>query len=83
MTALSDSKIAEAVQSKKYAHISLGELLKDLKESLYDIVVCEAAIAMGITTYSAGNVQERLDKNKQFVKVIELELERRKNDTST
>ncbi len=54
------------------------KLRKDLKESFEDIDVCVKAIAIGITKYSGGEVKKRLDDNKQFVKIIEAEIERRK-----
>lgn len=53
------------------------ELEKDLADSLADIRMCEFALLQGVTTYSGGAVEDRLEKNKYFVKVITAELERR------
>ncbi len=63
--------------------IPIKELKKDLKESLEDIDVCIKAIALGITQYSGGEVQKRLDDNKHFTKVITTEIERRRLFVST
>jgi hypothetical protein len=49
----------------------------DLQESKNDISTCEIALLTGITSYSGGSVQERLDDNKRFVKIISEELDRR------
>ena len=53
------------------------ELRKDLQDSYADILACESALKLGITSYSGGSVQKRLDANKHFVQVISAELERR------
>ena len=57
--------------------IPMYKLIKDLEESRTDIKVCEDALAVGITTYSGGSVEERLKGNKHFVEVITKELSRR------
>jgi hypothetical protein len=53
------------------------QLYNDLKESMEDIGVCEAAIAIGVVSYSHGEVAERLEGNKRIVATIEKELKRR------
>ena len=55
-----------------------NELRKDLDDSYEDVVNCTNALKAGATNYSGGSIQERLDKNKQFIKVIETEIKRRK-----
>jgi hypothetical protein len=60
--------------------IPTNELLDDLADSQSDIKVCQLALTHRIETYSGGLVQERLDKNRHFVKVITAELERRNAD---
>ena len=75
-----DKKIKEVVNSGKFAHIPMKELLHDLEESEQDIYNCDLAIKVGVTTYSGGSVQERLEKNKQFIKVINAEISRRENE---
>ena len=57
--------------------IPTSTLETDLQESKDDISSCEVALSFGVTTYSDGLVQERLDDNKHFVKVISEELDRR------
>jgi hypothetical protein len=57
--------------------ISTSTLETDLQESKDDISTCEFALSFGVTTYSGGLVQERLDDNRHFVKVISEELDRR------
>ena len=57
--------------------ISDETLKKDLDDSYKDIVDCTNALNVGVTNYSGGSVQERLDDNKQFVIVIEAEIKRR------
>jgi len=53
------------------------QLRKDLEESYADIMACEAALRIGVTTYSGGSMQKRLDANRGFIKAIEKELARR------
>ena len=60
------------------ATIPIPELEEDLRESLIDIEVCETALLRGVTTYSGGQVQDRLNTNKHFVEVITEELEHRR-----
>jgi len=57
--------------------IPTRELLDDLADSQADIKVCQLALVHRIEAYSGGSVQERLDKNRHFVKVITAELARR------
>ena len=58
--------------------IPTSELKQDLEDSQVDIKVCQLALVHRIESYSGGSVQERLDKNQHFVKVITAELARRK-----
>jgi len=58
--------------------IPTEELKKDLLDSNIDIGVCETALQLGISLYSGGEVQKRLEANRYFVRVITEELERRK-----
>lgn len=53
------------------------KLRQDLQDSYGDIIACEAALRIGVKTYSGGSVQKRLDANRGFIKVIEAELSRR------
>jgi len=53
------------------------ELREDYWDSVADIATCQAAIANGVTVYSAGRVAERMEANEHFCKVIQTELERR------
>ena len=53
------------------------ELLKDREESLADIEVCKKALLIGVTNYSGGSTQERLDINKQILEKIDVEILRR------
>ena len=52
-------------------------LEKDLEDSYKDVLDCTTALKVGVTNYSGGSVQERLDNNKQFIEVIETEIQRR------
>ena len=54
-----------------------NELKKDLDDSYKDVLDCTTALRVGVVDYSGGSVQEQLDKNKQFIKVIEAEIQRR------
>ena len=54
-----------------------SELLADLADNEDDIKTCQLALAHQISEWSGGSVQERLDKNRYFVKVITAELARR------
>ena len=56
-----------------------GTLKKDLEDSYKDVMDCTTALRLGVTTYDydSASVQERLDINKQFIKVIEAEIKRR------
>ena len=55
-------------------------LEKDLRESNDDINACLAGIACGIVEVAGTPLVQRLEENKQFVKVITAELERRKEE---
>jgi hypothetical protein len=57
--------------------IPTSELLADLADSEADIKTCQLALVHQINEWSGGSVQERLDKNRYFVKVITAELARR------
>ena len=54
------------------------ELQKDLEESREDVANCMSALAVGVTLYSGGSVQERLDVNVRIIEIITTELARRK-----
>ena len=58
--------------------IPTNELESDLLDSQNDIKVCELALLLDVTSYNHGSVNDRLEKNKYFVKVITAELERRR-----
>ena len=58
--------------------IPTSELESDLLDSQNDIKVCKLALLHDVTSYSHGSVNDRLEKNKYFVKVITAELERRR-----
>lgn len=60
--------------------LSDKELEKDLLDSHEDIEICTFSLLNGITKYSGGSVQKRLDDNKYFVEVITTELNRRKDN---
>jgi hypothetical protein len=62
---------------KDLSSIQTWELLDDLQASKDDIANCKLALQQGITEYSGGSVQERLDANKNFIETIEAELKRR------
>ena len=55
------------------------ELLKDRKESVDDVKICEQALKADIRSYSGGFVQERLDTNKRIIITINVELKRRRD----
>ncbi len=57
--------------------LSISELEADLLDTKNDIVVCQTALEVGVTEYSAGTVQHRLDVNIKIEKIIEKELKRR------
>ena len=59
------------------ATIPTEALERDLQASRDDISICEVALLHGVTSYRGGSVQERLDDNRRFVKIISEELERR------
>lgn len=54
------------------------KLRQDLSDSYEDIAICANALLLGVTEFANGrSVQERLDDNNKFVKVITAEIERR------
>lgn len=57
--------------------IPTEELQADFKESADDAKLCRIAISKGITEYSGGNVQNRLDSNISIMEKIVEELTRR------
>jgi hypothetical protein len=57
--------------------IPVEELIKDLDGTVEDIAVCRVALAYGLTTYSGGSVQDRLDDNLKIRDIITAELSRR------
>ena len=59
--------------------IPLDELIADRDASEKDIEICRTAISIGITKYSAGEVQERLDTNERIVIKINEEIKRRES----
>lgn len=71
-------------QDKKFdiTTAPLTELLNDLSESRTDVDWCKIALDMGIGRYGGPNhdqkdVQERLDSNREMIKIIAAELTRR------
>ncbi len=64
---------------ERLAAIPMEELLQDRKDALKDIENCKTALEVGVTEYSGGkSVQERLDKNKLHIEVMDWEINRRK-----
>jgi uncharacterized protein YijF (DUF1287 family) len=57
--------------------ISTAELIRDQREALQDIENCKSALHVGVTTYSGGSVQWRLEQNLKHIAVIDEELRRR------
>jgi len=57
--------------------IPTEKLIKDLDDTVEDIAACRVALAYGLTTYSDGSVQDRLDTNLRIKDVITAELLRR------
>lgn len=57
--------------------LSKQRLIQDRSDCLSDISICEWALLLGVNEYSRGSVQERLDRNKRIVCIINRELERR------
>lgn len=61
------------------ASIPKQELVDDREASLADMAVCMLALAVGITHHKDGMpVCHRLDRNREIVKAIDAELERRR-----
>lgn len=59
-------------------HMGTEELLVDLGESELDILNCEEALAIGMTTYGRGNsVEDRIRDNRKIIVMITDELDRR------
>lgn len=59
------------------AAIKTEDILKDRNESVFDIKVCQFALEQGVTEYSGGSVQQRLDDNILIIKRIDEELVKR------
>jgi len=60
--------------------IPQSELESDLADTVKDILVCQAALKVGIDTYGKGDsTQHRLDVNLRIERMITNELNRRKN----
>jgi len=57
--------------------ITDAELEFDLQDSIKDIGVCELSLSLGVTSYSGGLVQDRINGNKHIIEVITKELKRR------
>lgn len=53
------------------------ELINDLEDTVNDIAVCKLALDAGITQYSGGSVQWRLEENQKMYRIITGELKRR------
>lgn len=66
--------------TEKLADIPKWELIKDLRDSIDDLVYAEKAIVLGLMTTRSGQVQNRIDGNRHFINVIISELDRRIND---
>ena len=62
---------------KDITKIPLAELEKDLLDSRSDINVCKLALLQNITNCGTGKVEDRLNKNRQFVTMITNEIARR------
>lgn len=62
-------------------NISNEELMNDLEASLDDIMSCNDALSVGITTYSGGSVADRLETNQNIVAMINAEIKRRADET--
>ena len=61
--------------------IPMNELLEDRDASLFDINLCEFALARNITEYGdSASVQSRLESNRKIVEIIDAELARREQD---
>ena len=58
----------------KISEIPIEELIKDKEESLKDIDTCTIALSHGVTNYSGGLVNDRMEVNKGIVKKIDKEL---------
>lgn len=63
----------------KFGHIPLEELYKDWLASHNDIIFCELAKTVGVTSYFDGtkSVQERIDGNARIIEAIEQEMKDR------
>lgn len=60
------------------ATIPTTELRVDLHESIDDVIICEAAMRLGITNHRDGfPVADRLQTNRRIIARIEAELARR------
>lgn len=57
--------------------IPTDEILKDRADALEDILICGNALKVGVTRYSGGLVQDRIDSNIRQIEVMNAELARR------
>lgn len=57
--------------------LSYTEIADDREASVKDIADCEAALRIGVTTYSGGSVQDRIEGNRRIIETIDAELARR------
>lgn len=58
------------------------ELEEDRRASYNDIKCCRIALLVGVTRYSGGTIQSRIDTNQRIIEVIEKELNRRNSQSS-
>ncbi len=58
-------------------NIPADELLRDRRESIEDISFCNLALMRGVTHYSGGSVQDRINVNRMIVVLIDAELDKR------
>jgi hypothetical protein len=61
--------------TSKYSEITIDELLKDLRDSIEDIINCKKAIALGMTDHKG--LHWRADKNEEFITTIQNEIKER------
>lgn len=57
--------------------IPYKQLMTDLEDSKADIINCQTALKMGILEVQGFRVQKRLDDNKNFIEIINKEIQRR------
>lgn len=73
-----DGHVVEDTMSVDITTISDDELRQDLSDSEQDINNCKLALAVGVTECGGDSVAYRLRRNREFVKIITAELDRRK-----